>query len=731
MPQILYVFQASGQDTVRAAFKSATQGALEYAKAVERGNQSAGRAPRRGAPTDTQRLAMKVAADQGKAAKSAADAEIREAKRSASAQESALRHVGSIREKYFRDEQRLRERADRANAASAKLQAKANENAQRDRMSSLSSMGGRVGSFVGGAAIGAAVSAAAVLAGAARDSLRVQDIAGRLSINSRGAGQRFVDPTVLRKEFEAASVPGVSAASIAEGASAYVGKTGDLATARANAKTFATVASASGADVRDVYSTAADLGEKFDVKNLDEMKEALAALTFQGKAGAFELKDASRTMGELSAAAGAFGIGKGVQAVKTLGGLAQIARRASGSAEEAATSVQSMFTELQSKGGSLKAKHGVSVYKDGKARDITDIITDSIVKIGGTDITKKMSGLTEVFGIRGMRAINPLVSAANEASLGAGPNATAAEREAAMRAAVTKMLRDNIDAGGDWTEVQKDAAQAQKATSARLEQAWQDIVTATGPLLDAVLPGAVEGITALTKVSLELVNALGPIIAALKPKDEQQHGAAGAALTGEAAKKRAEAAAIDTSTPEGRTKKAMLEGQADSLDAKAKVQGTLATGKAGKVFGKDRDRLNFMAEFKRRGGGGLWQTLLSGAAANVGEDWAGNDTLHNVRKYLVDTYASPEQKAMADQYGIQNASAATSPGGLAAPIHGGGDAQTMSALVQAIMGAVQASAKKVDLGDGVSVSGGGALDAAADKLASAITSRLGPQYSVT
>jgi cation transport ATPase len=41
---------------------------------------------------------------------------------------------------------------------------------------------------------------------AARESIALQESTNRLSINARGAGEEFVDPTVLRKEFEQAAV---------------------------------------------------------------------------------------------------------------------------------------------------------------------------------------------------------------------------------------------------------------------------------------------------------------------------------------------------------------------------------------------------------------------------------------------------------------------------------------------------------------------------------------------
>jgi len=343
----------------------------------------------------------------------------------------------------------------------------------------------------GGAAMGLTLAAG-------RDIARLNSAATRLSIGARGAGEAGVDPAQLRREFEQVAVasPGVKAADVAEATQGFVSKTGDLGAARQFAGTFATVASATGGDVQDIANAAADLFQKFDIKSIDDMRSALAALTFQGKSGAFELKDAASQFGKLSAAAQRFGLDRGAKGVATLGGLTQIARSATGSPEQAATAVEAMFRQIVAKSGDLH-KIGVDVFKDKghtQTRDIRDVLVDSISKSGGNLVK-----LQDIFGEEGIRGISPLVSAFNSArnsAVGAnGGAATEEEKTAAGVRALRVALENAIDAPGDWAEVVKDAAAAAKDPANQMTAAWEQFKSAIDPVVADALPHLANAIT--------------------------------------------------------------------------------------------------------------------------------------------------------------------------------------------------------------------------------------------
>lgn len=350
---------------------------------------------------------------------------------------------------------------------------------------------GEIGGQLKGAVIGAGLAAGAVGIGvtgaAARDALRVRELANRISINSRQAGQEAIDPSVLQREFEriAIGTPGQTAVGVGEALQGFVTKTGRADVGRQSLGTFATVASATGSDIRDVSNAAADLFQKFDITSMEDMREALAALTMQGKEGAFELKDAAGQFARLSAAASRFGIDKGVSGVRTLGGLTQIARSATGSSEQASTAVEATLRQLIAKSGAIKKDLGVNVFAKGsksKTRDVRDVLVDVIAKSKG-----ELPKLQQIFGEEGIRGVSPLISTFNQARNAA--TGTEAEKTAAGVAALREQLRKAIDAPGDWAEIQKDAAQAQQDASAKLTASWERLQSKVG---DAVLPALAD-----------------------------------------------------------------------------------------------------------------------------------------------------------------------------------------------------------------------------------------------
>ncbi|WP_129575623.1 MULTISPECIES: phage tail tape measure protein [Sorangium] len=335
----------------------------------------------------------------------------------------------------------------------------------------------------------------------------VEEAANRISIGSRQAGQGFVDPKQLAAEFFAVAqqVKGIEAEAAADAASRFVTLTGDLETARKSLKDFAEVASATGANVGDVAEAAASISQQFGLTDPKEIREVLAALTFQGKAGSFELKDAAAQFQRLAASGASFGLPKTAQGVKTLGGLTQIARSATGSGEQAATAVENLFTNLKTKLKDLTAA-GVKVYDKGKTRDVQDIIVEAISKVGGADVAQKQAGLSKIFGEQGIRAINPLISLYND-TFASAKGSNQAKTAAAMEALRSK-INEATNAAGDWNEILKDSAQAQTSNSAKLTAAWENLQS---KVAEAVLPQLTTFIDELAK-NPEILKAFGDAI---------------------------------------------------------------------------------------------------------------------------------------------------------------------------------------------------------------------------
>jgi hypothetical protein len=477
LPREVYQFTATGDSDVRDAFKSIAAESRRASQAVSASYTS-------------------IEKKSSTAAASIYRVSGRAEEQRATAAEGASRRIIRVRN----DEERAAERA-------ANRRVHAEEQANRRIQSGHERMVGRVAmralSFVGRAALNGAEQ---LVGGALRESLSVASIANRVSINGRGAGQTAIDPRILQKEFHnvAKATPGIKAADVGAAVQEFVSLTGDLDTARKSMQSFATAASATGADITDVSRAASQLSDKFDVKGPEEMQKALAILTFQGKQGAFEIKDMAGQFNRLGASAAAFDIGKGSSAVATLGGLAQIAFQGTGSARGASTAVENVFSALTQKSGVLKGQ-GVHVYgKTGERRDIREVLAETISMVGGSDIEKKNAGLNRIFGKQGIRAVNPLIAAYTDATKGmSGADAQKAGYEA-VKAALDKA----ISTTGDWSEVQKDAAQAQQDSSAKMTAAWERVVATTS---DSLLPALVPLIDKLP----EFVPAAELVIKAL------------------------------------------------------------------------------------------------------------------------------------------------------------------------------------------------------------------------
>ena len=336
---------------------------------------------------------------------------------------------------------------------------------------------------VGGAAVGAAT----------RKEFALRDKTLGIARDTRMPGQDAANSEQLAREFQrtAMNSPGQTAEGVADAVKAFTTKTGDLGMARQLQGTFATASNATGADISEISGAAADLMQKFDIKTVDGMREAMAKLIVQGKKGAFELKDAAAEFPAIASAAQRFGLDKGVKGVSTLGGLMQIAREATPSGAEASTAVEQMFTQLVAKSDKLKSGEfggkGVSVFnKDGTTRDIQDVLVDVIKNVGGDNMEDKKQGLQKVFDVRGIRAVTPLIDAFAQA-VKEGKDPVQAMRD---------KMRDAIDTTAQWSDIQADAAMTEQSSGAKLAAAWESLSAKVG---DQVVPQVVKMIDAVSK----------------------------------------------------------------------------------------------------------------------------------------------------------------------------------------------------------------------------------------
>lgn len=532
MAEERYVFSATGHRNVEKAFRSIADAAEDAAKSAGKagrawdgvfsgrragaggGGGRSERAPKR----YLEQLALRVARDQERARKRELAAqkrhEAQKAREAQRAQQAAMRQAERQRQmerrRVERDEAKRVSMIRRHARSAVRAESRAAERlssrraeirrsrAARRRDFASDMIAGTGRTLLGGAlavgSVGAAFGAA-MIGRAAHESNDLQERSNRLAIAGGidpRTGQQF-DASTIRRSFErtALQVRGTKAGDVASGVEEFVTKTGRLDLAADFQKVFAQVAMATGASVESIGSAAADIFEKFDVTTVEDMNAALAALAVQGKKGAFELRDAASQFPKLAAAAQRLGIGKGVESVKTLGGLTQIARTATGSPEQAANSLEATFRQLTARSTQLRAQ-GVNVFdREGNARNIVDVLAETVTKVGGTNIERKKGGLQKIFGEEGIRAISPLISKYAETT------GTAAERMQALK----DMMNEAIDATGAEAEIKNDLAQAQQNNSAKLTAAWESM---KAKMSDAVLPAIGEFASTMESMSSDL-----------------------------------------------------------------------------------------------------------------------------------------------------------------------------------------------------------------------------------
>lgn len=457
MPATVFRFTVQGEDAVKRAYETigtaadrSGRKAAQAAKAAESAEKKAAQSVKREAERASK--AREREADKAsRVVQKQLDKEVR-------AHERAVQQVKRIRDRHFLQQQRQQERLERSRSA---------------RIAG-------VGSSAAGLALRGAGAAGAVglsvVAAAVKKAVDIEKIASNISAQSLSGGVSLNKESLISEFASTAQrTPGQTVEGIALGAQAFQSKTGNIGMFRTIQNELATIASASGAEFEDVSRAAADLFEKFDIKSVEGMKDALSSLSIQGQKGSFELKDAAAEFGRLSAAAAAFGFDKGAEGVKLLGGLTQVARSGTGSAPEAATAVDALLRQLGAKSGDIEKLTGKKTFdKTGKARNPVEVIGDMLQSSFAAGPDKAFSTLQKLLGDEGFRAVKPMLAQFNAAAQ-AAPG-TNAQKAAAGLAAFRAMMDNAIVTTGGWDHIVKQAGINQQSTSARLSAEWEKIV---------------------------------------------------------------------------------------------------------------------------------------------------------------------------------------------------------------------------------------------------------------
>jgi hypothetical protein len=229
----------------------------------------------------------------------------------------------------------------------------------------------------------------------ARGVLQLRDAINQLAVSSGGGNELMAG---LNDQIQATSVSANQLqGDVTEALQAFVEKTGDLGTARANLLLYARAATATSSAVKDLALVGVEMSDKLNVK---DQAASFAILATQAKAGAIEFRDlATKAPRIFAAAAGAGATGE--RGVREAGALAQVYAKGfggSGSAASVSTAIENTFSDILKKSSRLEAA-GVKV----QGRDQFEVLKD-IIRATGGDKGK----LLEVFNARSIRGVDVL-----------------------------------------------------------------------------------------------------------------------------------------------------------------------------------------------------------------------------------------------------------------------------------------------------------------------------------
>lgn len=429
--------------------------------------------------------AARAADAAGKAAEKAAQQQVR-------AQERAMAHVARIKERYFREEQRRQEQASRQEEAAVRKRAEQTGYWSVRYAARGFQTAGRFGMDIARGA-GVNLNMGAIIGKAVSMEKRAVDLANSaLGTGVAGNEKRVGAGSLVSQAREIGISSGYDPEKVLEGLQKFVGKTGDLKTARDMMADLARLSSATGSELEDMVDAAGDVANAVgEVPNKGKVVESvMRAIAGQGKVGAVEMKDLAVQMAKLGSAAGAF---QGDQAknVETMGIFAQMARARGGaaSATQAATSVAAMVNTFKTPARIAAFKNeGIDVIdkKTKMIRDPFEILKEALTATqGDPERFKKMYA-----NVQGARAVEGFANIYRQAGGGQkGMDAVTKEFDRLKAASMSKAAIDEAHAARMQTSAAKIEVFNAKLTEvgARIAERILPQMEKLGPIvLDAV-----------------------------------------------------------------------------------------------------------------------------------------------------------------------------------------------------------------------------------------------------
>ena len=431
---------------------------------------------------------------------------VQAAKRAAREEEKILRNLRRGEKEGMRDAERERKRIDRERMRSYREQVR-----QRDEiMRNVGHVGRHVLRFAGhvfgdlargagvnldfGSHVEANTEMESVLAATANEGYQPTDPRNNRRI---GIGE------LQRESFGVAEKTGYNANEIARSYQEYVGRTGDLQSAREIMFDLGKIAKATGSNLQDVVGAAADVGNQLgDIPDKGAaISRVMMQIAEEGKKGAIPMRSMATQMSKLAANARMMEGDAGAN-IGLFGAVAQSSKLQGGSASasQAATSIMSMMSTFSSPARAAAFKRlGIRLSgAGGKYRNIEDLAIESFQKTQkGNDVQASNMAFAALFSnVRAQRALGGFQSIFRTTYAKTQGN------DQEKLAAATKAVRDEftrLSEKMDETELNESFARAMNTSASKAAQfntAMQEVVQQVQtnvllPLMQEIAPDLV------------------------------------------------------------------------------------------------------------------------------------------------------------------------------------------------------------------------------------------------
>lgn len=328
-------------------------------------------------------------------------------------------------------------------------------------------------------------------------------------------GQRVSAETLSRESFKIGNATGTGANEVAEGFQTFVGKTGDLQTARAVMTDLGKIAKATGADFQDVVGAAAAINNQLtdSPDKAAAVARVMRTIAAEGKVGAIPMREMAQQMGKIAANAQRME-GGAEKNIGTFGAIAQSAKLmgGAGSSANAATSIGSLMAtfrtaarvnEFRAAGVEINSKTDPT-----QMRSIEAIIVDSFKATQRKTFDQSQTELSKLFksqqAAKAVGGFQTIFSRTYGQSKAATEQAKLEEAAAAVRKEFDRLSQTMGDK--ELNESFNAAMNTSASQAAQFNNAMQDV---TKSIQSALLPVLQELAPDLVKFSKAVKGVLG------------------------------------------------------------------------------------------------------------------------------------------------------------------------------------------------------------------------------